>query len=67
MKHSSIFPSRVQRCRSGSLGPGKGPKAVEETADILHAGLAEILGVEESKISQTTKLDRYITDSLTLA
>ncbi|KDB25511.1 hypothetical protein H109_02623 [Trichophyton interdigitale MR816] len=63
----SLPEQSAKMCRSGSLGPGGGPKTAEEIADILHVGLAKILGVHESKISRTTALDRYVTDSLTLA
>ncbi|EFR00145.1 fatty acid synthase S-acetyltransferase [Nannizzia gypsea CBS 118893] len=63
----SLPEQSAKMCRSDGFGSGSGPRTAEEIADILHTGLAKILGVEESKISRTTKLDRYVTDSLTLA
>lgn len=45
----SLPGQSAKMCRPGSLGPGGGPKNAEEIDDILHAGLAKILGVEESK------------------
>ncbi|OBT55672.1 PKS-like protein [Pseudogymnoascus sp. 24MN13] len=50
-----------------SFGSGTGPRTAPEIADVLHAGLAKILGVEEGRISRAAGLERYAPDSLTLA